>query len=209
MRKNNSKIEYGKEAPQCRTVFYKEDTHQYFVNGKLVPSVTQLVSELFPNKYYNVPTDILERKAEYGTQIHLMIQIIEERKPKNPITYLKRYFGMDYIQEESIKQYLDLKKKYQIEVIECEKIVAYKDYYAGRLDIIAMVKGYKTLIDIKTTAELDKVALAWQCSLYEKALGERLRLKCLWLPKKKLGKLEEVERIDDKMLSSLIGEVKL
>lgn len=61
--------------------------------------------------------------------------------------------------------------------------------------MIAKVNGKKYLIDIKTTAKLDKEYLSWQLSLYEKAKGEQFDgLACIWLPKKELGQFVEIER---------------
>jgi len=97
--------------------------------------------------------------------------------------------------ELSFKQYLKIKEKYNLEVIEQEQIVAYKDLYCGTFDMIANVNNKKSLIDIKTTAELDIEYLSWQLSFYELAKGETFeKLYVIWLPKKGLAKLEEIPR---------------
>ena len=59
-----------------------EETHTYLLDGKIIPSATQLLKEIFPLKYDNVPINILEKKSEYGTQVHKFIEIIEKKKPK-------------------------------------------------------------------------------------------------------------------------------
>ena len=39
-----------------------EETHTYLLDGKIIPSATQLLKEIFPLKYDNVPINILEKK---------------------------------------------------------------------------------------------------------------------------------------------------
>ena len=177
-----------------------EEEHIYLIDGVIVPSVTQILNKVFPKKYEGVPDYILNKKASYGTKVHKLIEIIETKKPKRPIAYLKRYYGMDYIQEESIKQYLKIKGEYKIKVLESEKVVAYENKYAGTLDIKASVNGKLAIIDIKTTAELDEDYVSWQTSYYELADEPVEELYCLWLPKGRLGKLQIVKRISKNRL---------
>lgn len=189
-------------------VEFIEETHQYLLNGILVPSVTQILKLVFPDKYKNIDERVLNDKAKYGTKLHECIEIIEKNKPKRPISYCKRYLGIDIYQEESLKQYLRLKEKYNIEVLENEKIVYYEDKYCGTLDIKAKVNGDTAIIDIKTTYELDKDYVAWQNSYYELADEEVDKLYCLWLPKGHLGDLYEVDRIDKEKLLKVLEEFK-
>ena len=181
---------------------FLEEEHTYLVDGVIVPSVTQILSNVFPHKYEGIPTKILNRKAEYGTKVHKLIEILETKNPKKPIGYLKRYYGLDTYQEISIEQYLKLKEKYNIEILENEKQVAYKNLYAGTLDIKAKVNGKLAIIDIKTTSELDEDYVSWQTSYYELADEPVEELYVLWLPKGKMGKLIKVARVPkDKLLN--------
>lgn len=185
---------------------FDKENHIYTLNGNKVPSVTQILSEVFPNKYSGIPLEILNKKAQYGTELHKYIEIIEKRKPKKPLSYIKKYYKPNIYQEESIKQYLKIKEKNNIEVLENEKMVFYKLYYCGTLDMLANVNGKLSIIDIKTTAELDELYVSYQNSLYEMANGKVEELYCLWLPKGHLGKLVKVKRIDNELLKIIIGE---
>ena len=181
-------------------VEYFDDVHKYLVNGVIVPSVTEILEKIFPNKYKNVPRETLMRKANYGTIIHNYIEQYE----KGLITQ-----ELNYIQEASFRQYLKLKDKYSINVLEQEKIVNYKDVYAGRFDMIANIGTDYCLCDIKTTAELDKEYLSWQLSLYEYASGKDFdKLYAIWLPKKDLGKLVEIERKTEEEIKELLKKVE-
>ena len=47
-------------------VEFLEKEHIYLVDGVIVPSVTQILEKIFPDKYKGIPEDILQRKASYG-----------------------------------------------------------------------------------------------------------------------------------------------
>lgn len=181
---------------------YIEEEHLYLYNGIIIPSVSQLLHErLFKDKYINVPKEILNKKSIYGQQIHKAIEDLE-----NNI----EYHLLSIYQELSIEQYLKLKEKYNIEVLEQEKIVCYKGIYAGRYDMVANVNSELSLIDIKTTAELDLEYLSWQLSLYELADGRKFdKFYALWLPRKNIGKLIEIPRKSKKQIIDLLKRCEL
>ena len=181
-----------------------EKEHIYLIDGIIVPSVTQLLKKLFPCKYENIPEKILEDKSIYGIELHKFIEIIEKKKPKNPLGYIKRYYNPTIYQEESIKDYLKIKEKYAIEITDSEKRIHYKNKYGGTLDLKGYVNGKSAIIDIKTTYELDKVYVAWQNSMYELADGMVDELYCMWLPKGRLGKLVKLERIEKDFILAII-----
>lgn len=184
------------------TIEFIESEHIYIVNGIIVKSVTQILNELFPNKYKNVPLKILNDKSLYGVKVHKAVEDLENG------VYVEKPQSV-YICE-SINQYDKLKKKYNIKVLEQEKIIAYKNIFAGRFDMIAEINGFNCLCDIKTTAEVDKEYLSWQLSMYELAYGSKFdKLYCIWLPKGGLGKLIEIDRIEEveeKLKEKGIGE---
>lgn len=169
---------------------FLENEHLYIKDGIVIPSVSEILHYIFPDKYKNIPKKILERKAEYGTRLHLAIQLLEEQGIE---------IELNPNQRASLLQYLELKKEYNVKVLEQELIVSYEYEYAGRLDMIAYVDGKLCLIDIKTTYELDEEYLSWQLSYYELAYGKKIdKLYCLWLPKNKLGDLVEIKRKEKK-----------
>lgn len=175
-----------------------EQEHIYLKDGIILPSVSEILHFIFPDKYKNVDKEILNKKAEYGSTIHKAIECIEnnEELPQ-----------LNFIQEESIKQYLKLKKKYNIEVLNQEQMVSYEYDYCGRFDMIANISDNYSLADIKTTTELDKEYLSWQLSFYELASGKTFdKFYVIWLPKKELGQLVEIERKSKKELLNKLEE---
>ena len=185
---------------------FAKENHIYLKDGVILKSVTQILKELFPLKYDGIPENILNEKAKYGTELHKFIEIIEKKKPKRPLAYIKKYYNPNIYQVESLKDYLEIKKKYNIEINDSEKMVVYKDIYCGTLDLKGTVGNKKAIIDIKTTYDLDELYVSWQNSLYEMASNPVDELYCMWLPKGHLGKLVKLERINEKDLKMLIGE---
>ena len=180
---------------------YIEETHQYLYEGVLIPSVSEILHKyLFQDKYKNIPDIILKKKAVYGSEVHKAIEDIENNR---------EYEVTSTYQELSIEQYFKIKEQYNLKVVKQEEMVCYKGIYAGRFDMIATVDDELSLIDIKTTAELDLEYLSWQLSLYELAYGKRFKkLYALWLPKKGLGKLVEIKRKSKKEIEKLLEEIK-
>ena len=179
-----------------------EDTHRYLYKGVLVPSVSEILHFIFPDKYKGVDKETLNNKAKYGSTIHEYIEMFEKGR-------YEELPQLDLYQKLSFKQYCKLVAKYDIQVLEQEKMIHYEDIYAGRFDMIANIRGDKCLCDIKTTAELDMEYLSWQLSLYEFAYGKKFKkLYAIWLPKKKVGALVEIKRKTKKEIMKLLKEFK-
>lgn len=175
-----------------------EEEHLYLLDGVIIPSVSEILHFIFPSKYLNVPKEVLNAKASYGTTIHEIIEKVEKNKEIS---------NLNYIQEASLNQYLRLKQERKIEVLKQEQIVHYEDKYAGRFDMIANVKNEYSLCDIKTTSILDKEYLSWQLSLYAFAKNEKFdKLYAIWLPKKDLGQLVEINRKTDEEILKILKQ---
>lgn len=168
-----------------------ENEHLYLKNGILVKSVTQILQLIFPDKYKNVDKNILNKKAQFGTIGHA---IIEHLDVNNPDIVKKTISSIQNKELEiCIREYVRLCRTFKIEPLEHEKRVSYKYLYAGTLDLIANVDNIESLCDIKFTAELDKEYLAWQLGMYALALGKEFeKYYCVWLKKGCLGKLVEI-----------------
>lgn len=185
-------------------VEYIEESHTYLVDGIIVPSVTQVLQFKFPDKYKGVPGSVLNNKAEYGTKVHKLVEIL------NSVDCLTAVIGVvkefDYVIANSLEQYAKIYFNNKIKPIAQEQIV-FNDNVAGRFDLLAGVNGELSLCDIKTTATLDQEYLSWQLSMYN-YLGKigAEKLYAIWLPKKDLGRLVEVEFKTNEEIENLIEE---
>lgn len=169
-------------------VEYIDEGHIYLVGGVITPSVSEIIRFIYPDKYSNIPKKILEEKAEFGTHVHNAIECYENQD----------YFELTPREQLCFEQYLKVKEKHKIEVLEQEIIIHFEDRFAGRLDMTAVVEGYESLVDVKTTAKLDYESLAWQLGMYALGCEWLYGIKfekyfCLWLPKGDLGQLVEIQ----------------
>jgi len=136
---------------------FKKDTHQDFLNGKELISVTKLMQKhgLAPD-YSAVSQDVLERKAERGTFIHAEIEAFNKN---GEIGFTKE-----------LENYIEYQSEKKFECLESELIV-YNDICAGTLDLLLDYGGELVIADIKTTAKLHQEAVSWQLSIYNYLLG--------------------------------------
>jgi len=190
------------------------DTHQYLVDGVLVPSVTTIIKKILPDKYKGISTSILQKKAEYGTKGHSIIETIGSNLMNDveALEYIKELYQAKYINQDmfiSLREFIRLARKNNMDIIENESMVAYGHEFVGTLDMIADVKGKRSLIDIKFTQELDKEYLSWQLGMYSMASSEKFKeYYCLWLPKGKMGKLEPIEIKTEEEIKRKLEELK-
>lgn len=128
---------------------FREDTHEYFLDGRKLISVTQLMRKhgLAPS-YDAVPSEVLRAKAERGTLIH---KEIEDWLKNGEIGFTAELTAF--------RKYITVN---EVKPIASEEIV-YNDIVAGTVDLVL---EDATIADIKTTATLHKEAISWQLSIY-------------------------------------------
>ena len=145
-----------------RAIFNKEN-HTYTLDGKILISVTQLMRKhgLAPD-YSGINETVLQRKAERGTPIHEEIE-----------RYIK-HGELGFTSEQD--DFIGFAKELGLKNMRSEQIVN-NDLVAGTIDLMAeRVAGkatIKVLADYKTGTTVDKEAVRWQLSLYERLSGEK------------------------------------
>lgn len=140
---------------------FDEALHEYRYDGKIVPSVTQIMSPLFDFSF--VDELKLEIACGRGTQVHKACEL-----------YDKGELDESGIDDWPWVQYFNAYKKFRRDsgfVPETNEERVYNKVlgYAGTLDIRGPLNGKPALIDIKTTATLSPV-VGVQLSAYETAL---------------------------------------
>lgn len=138
------------------TLEFFEDEHLYLVDGVIVPSITQILSHKFGNKYAHVRKDVLERAAQAGTAVHEAIE-----------SYCTTGEECDLPE---LRNFKFLQRQYGFEVLENELPVilflADEPIAAGRLDLVLRLGAEIGGADIKRTSALDKEYVAYQLNLY-------------------------------------------
>lgn len=122
-----------------RMLEFNSETHTYTFNGRVVPSVTQVLKSagLIDTTFYK------NDAAERGTYIHAVLEAID-KNPMKTVEYTPEVNG--YVEAwEKFKAQTSLKFK----AIE-DKVFSKKFYCAGTIDRICELEGRLTIIDIKT-----------------------------------------------------------
>lgn len=180
--------------------YYNDRTHRYIdgETGVVIPSVTQILRILAPDKYSNVDPVVLANAAAYGNKIHAMAELIA----KGAVTDA---YGMvqtpeEYAAAEAARKLF--KDNGVGSIVSAEKIVRNGNKYAGRYDLLT--NDGTLLIDIKTTAKLDREALYWQLGMYAECLPERPQTAVLWLPRKGKALFERMDAATKEEVEALV-----
>lgn len=178
---------------------YDDELHAYYVDGIIVPSITQLLKLKFGKKYEGVSTGVMRRAAERGTEMHTKVELFCR-------------FGLDDGSEE-VRNFKFLMKQYGMTVKANEIPVILFDkgspFAAGRLDLVLEKDDNLGLGDLKRTATLDKEYLAYQLNIYRRAYQQcydsSIEFLCgihLREDKRKLVALPIQEKLVDEMINN-------
>lgn len=144
-------------------LIFEERNHLYSLKSKniILPSVTQIMEPLTSSVYKDIPSNIVFKKADVGSDVHHATELLD------------RYNVEDIKEEENgyLEAYKAFKKDYQPQMIFIELQHWHtKLYYAGTLDRLALIDNKFVLLDIKTTSPIHTELVAVQLSAYEEML---------------------------------------
>ena len=182
---------------QSGVVFTPED-HRYFLKGRELSGITGLIkSQLFKDKYKDIPQFVLDRAAERGTLIHESIELLDGGFAPAELT-------------PELENYKRIKEKNALTTVANEYIVTDNEHFASGIDLVLSDKEDNIILaDIKTTSVLDKEYVRWQLSIYAYFFELQnpdlkvSKLYALWLHGDKF-EFAEVERIDTKITKELL-----
>lgn len=148
--------EYDKaiNSVQAEIVFI-EETHSYYVDGKRLPSVSEIMKQMSKDYYADVDPDVLAIAAKRGTKVHEAVEVYER-------------FELETEDEEIIpfvRNYKVAKKLEKFTVLENELRLATKDF-AGTLDILGIHDQDMVVIDLKATSKINTDLLQVQLAAY-------------------------------------------
>jgi hypothetical protein len=134
------------------------ETHQYLVDGILVPCVSNILAYKF-NDYSGVSREVLNRASQKGTELHKAIEDYEQQGIEKDL--------------KEFRNYLFLKKQFKFENVSNEVPVLYERggrvLYVGTLDQIIMLDGKLGINDFKRVSAPNKEKIAYQLNLYKMA----------------------------------------
>ena len=142
---------------------FDESTHTYTLDGVVIPSVTEICAPITAGKY--PPVGVVQQAAARGTRVHELCALYDmdalpDEIEAELVGYVKAWaaFCRDY---KPVWRHIEL------------PLYGSPDTglpFAGTLDRIGEIDGRTRVVDIKTTASLDrpaKVALCEQITGYE------------------------------------------
>lgn len=181
-------------------VRFDSEAHRYWLGEKELNGVTStLIKRAFPNKYSDIPEEILANAARKGQELHSMIEIHDK-------------FNTE-AENIRIANYDRLKAENGLRTIANEYLVSDEEHYASSIDMVALKDEKEIcLVDFKTTWNLDKDSCALQLSIYKRFFemqNKKLKVKhifVIWLPNKDENVAEciELSVVNPQVIDALI-----
>lgn len=169
-------------------VFY-DTGHRYELDGEEIPSVSELTRFISREIYGTVTQYTLDAAAERGSKVHKLCEALD------------KYGSVECPEDVSayVMAYLKFIKEKAPHWEEIEKPHFHPDrLYAGTLDRVGYVDGLRCILDIKTSASIQKPLYTAQLNLYRKMLPVAVdKLFILHLHKDATYKLVELPISDD------------
>lgn len=141
---------------------FDEGPHVYTLNGRRVPSVTQVLDPL--QMLDGIPPDVLEAARIFGSNVHVACHF-------HNIGILD-WDSLDSFLASYVRGYLKFLAESSFVVLASEERVAsVKAGYAGTLDLRGILNKRRSIIDLKSTATLPRT-VGPQTAAYENAVRE-------------------------------------
>lgn len=166
-------------------------THTYRWSGRVVPSVSELISPLYAGAFDSIKADVLERKRTLGTALHMATELLDREMldlaTVDPAVapYLAAYE----------KFVLERRPKWSlIEKMDCNPALG----YAGTIDRAGTFDGCPepAVVDYKTVAVLHP-AVGVQLAGYARLIAKGIRRFALQLLPSGDYRLVEFDKPDD------------
>ena len=161
---------------------YDEQNHLGYYNGKLIPSVTQLLDILLPLDD-SIPEDRLTNAAKRGTDIHALLENLNESIVARNIS-ANDYACKSGSQE--VYDYASILNAYHLRPLKYEEMVflldengepicyGHYDCIVGAYaDIDPFENGQPYMLDYKTTSVFDKRKTSLQTHIYRVAFNQQ------------------------------------
>jgi len=152
------------EIPSHSGLAFDETAHQYRLEGRPVPSVTQVLQLI--DSFEGVPLDVLERAREFGQHVHRAVELDSKGELDED--------SLDPALAEYVAGWRKFLREHRATVIASEvRVVSERLRFAGTLDSLVEIDGEDWLIDIKSGA-IPTRTVGPQTAAYEYALRELL-----------------------------------
>lgn len=147
-----------------KTLNFDPDTHTYTLDGKKLPSVTEIIAPITAGKY-PPNAGVVQAAAARGTRVHELCALYD-------MDALPDEFELECVPY--VQAWADFCRDYKPEWLYIEQPLYFQGVcdtsFAGTVDRIGCIDGRTVIVDIKTAQSMDraaKVALACQLSGYQ------------------------------------------
>lgn len=142
---------------------FDPDTHTYRLAGKLLPSVSEIISPLGNSEENDLLEMRLERAAERGTILHAALaDLLSGDEPEVPSDYEKYMDGVRlFLDEHSLEPYAMEEPTYS------ERL-----WVAGTPDFVGLFDGELAILDYKFVSQVAKIKVKAQLNLYAEMTEE-------------------------------------
>ena len=123
-------------------ILFDDQTHTYAVNGRIVPSVTQILEAEGISDFSRVPPEVLTAAKLRGTAVHKATEYLDQGR-------------LDWTTvSDEVANYLSAWMRFKtecgVQILDIEQRVYSPTGYAGTIDRTLMMDGVHWLMDIKT-----------------------------------------------------------
>lgn len=145
---------------------FDADLHRYTLDGRQLPSVTEILRPVTEHEYRGVDRDVMERAALLGTAVHKLIELD-----------IAGTLDEDAL-DDSLRQYLAQWRQFRaqsgfVPVLNEHRVHSGRYGYAGTIDLFGVLNSDAALIDAKRTAAVPR-SVGPQTAGYEQAIRESL-----------------------------------
>lgn len=179
-------------------LIFLEEPHKYELDGEELPSVSEITRFISREMYSEVNQSVLDNAANRGTNVHRATESLDRYGDCEVDDDLVPY----------LQAYVEFRKAHEVkwDKIEWSTYNAERKY-GMTVDRVGVIDGKMSLLDIKSTYALHKVALSAQLTLYAMGLKtqgiEVEKLYALHLKKDGTYKLVEIEK-DEQLAESCL-----
>ena len=174
-------------------LIFCDEQHRYTVDGEEVPSVSEITRFIAKEIYGEINQTILDSAASRGTSVHKAAEALDK-------------YGKVEVSDEHLpylKAYLKFLKENRPTWEKIEWAVNNQTLYAGTIDRYGTINGKQAIVDLKTTANIDKghrVLYTAAQNLYRMAIEQDHPVEAIYilqLKKDETYKLIEIEKQDE------------
>ena len=149
------------------------DSHEYILDGKRIPSVSEILRFAFYEVYGTEKDKAMDRAADRGVRIHRACEEIDRLGATDCDGNILQY----------VSAYVQFLKDHDVDWKYIEKPICNESgMFAGTLDRFGVVDGKTTLLDIKSTKSITgkhKLLYSTQLAAYGSCLSEYIDQFCI------------------------------